>query len=147
MLELRAKRVARKSDYTITHLYIKGKKVCDILEDRDRFYFGEKKVYGKTAIPAGTYRIIFTYSPKFGKKEPYKSLANGVVPLLCDVPEFEGVRIHCGNTPADTFGCLIVGQNTVVGKVTNSVATYKKLWKEYLEPAWRKKEGVHITIS
>ncbi|MBR4533867.1 MAG: hypothetical protein IKO85_04915 [Bacteroidaceae bacterium] len=145
-MELKVKRIARKGEYTIGHLYVDGVYVCDTIEDRDRFHFGEGKVYGKTAIPSGGYRVAFTYSPKFGKKEPYKSLANGIVPLICDVPQFEGVRIHCGNTAADTYGCLLVGKNTVVGKVTDSIATYKMLWQKYLEPARRKKESVYILI-
>lgn len=145
-MKLTLKRIARRDNYTIGRLYVNDTYVCDTLEDRDRLHFGEQKIYGKTAIPAGTYRVAFTYSPKFGKKEPYRSLANGVVPILTDVPQFEGIRIHCGNTPDDTFGCLLVGKNTVVGKVTDSKATYKKLWNKYFYPARQNKEGVHITI-
>lgn len=146
-MELRLKRIARKDDYTIGRLYINGKYVCDTLEDYDRLYFGGIKVAGKTAIPRGTYRVTFTYSPKFGKKKPYSTLSNGVLPLLTDVPMYSGVRIHVGNTASDTEGCILVGENKVVGQVVNSTATYTRLWKSYFNPARRCKEGVHITIE
>lgn len=97
-MELLLKRIARKPTYTIGRLYVDNAYVCDVLEDYDRIYFGGSKVAGKTAIPCGRYQVVLNnYSPKFGNKEPYKSLCGGCVPLIANIPNFSGVRIHCGN--------------------------------------------------
>lgn len=124
-MKLTLKRIALRSTYTIGRLYVDGDYFCDTLEDtvRDlnkdgKFDNGEKKVYGKTAIPYGTYEIKWTYSPRFKK----------YTPQLMNVPSFEGIRIHSGNTSADTEGCLILGENKQVGKVLNSRATINKFY-------------------
>lgn len=78
------------------------------------------KVRGKTAVPAGRYRVVLTESPRFKR----------ILPLLVDVPNFEGVRIHPGNTAEDTEGCLLVGFNQVKGKVVASRATFQKLFEK-----------------
>lgn len=124
-MKLILKRIALRTTYTIGRLYVDGKYFCDTLEDtvRDlnkdgKFDNGEKKVYGKTAIPYGTYEIKWTYSPRFKK----------YTPQLMNVPSFEGIRIHAGNTSADTEGCLILGKNKQVGKVLNSRATINKFY-------------------
>lgn len=147
-MELRLHRIARKRDYTIGRLYVNGRYFCDTLEDYDRLYFGGIKVAGRTAIPMGRYLVSLTsYSPKFGPKEPYKSLSNGCVPLICDVPAFSGVRIHIGNDASQTDGCPLVGENKAVGKVLNSTATYKRLWTEHLGPCRKRNEKCYITID
>lgn len=99
-------RIARKRGYTVGRLYADGRYVCDTLEDEVR----EVKVAGRTAIPAGRYRVVVNVSPKFGRE----------LPRLLDVPGFEGILIHRGNTPEDTAGCILVGENRVKGKVVNS---------------------------
>ena len=114
-------RHARRADYTIGRLEDEnGKKICDTLEPIWRNYDGgEMKIPRKSAIPEGTYRVVTTYSLRFGK----------YLPLLVGVPGFEGVRIHAGNTSRDTEGCILVGQNLQVGKVFWSRITLEKLMK------------------
>lgn len=146
-LNVLLKRIARKANYTIGRLYVDGVYVCDTLEDRDRLYFGENKVYGKTAIPVGTYTITFTYSPKFSKKDPYKYVGDGYLPLLLDVPQFDAIRIHCGNDENDSAGCVLVGKNKVVGKVLDSRATYRTLMNKYLLPARQRRQKITIKIQ
>jgi len=146
-MELILKRIARKPTYTIGKLYVNKKYVCDTLEDYDRIYFGGSKVAGKTAIPCGRYQVILnSYSPRFGAKEPYKSACGGCVPLIANVPKFSGIRIHIGNTEADTDGCPLVGKNKQVGRLADSRVTFISLMNEYLTPARKRNEKVYITI-
>lgn len=148
MMELLLKRIARKSTYTIGKMYVNGKYVCDTIEDCDRLFMGMPKVKNETAIPCGRYQVVQNVvSPRFGNKPFYKNLCNGELPRLLDVKNFEGVLIHCGNTAADSSGCILVGKNTVVGKVTESQATYTKLMKDHLLPAKKRGERVFITIA
>lgn len=136
-------RIAKKSKYTIGKLYIDGEYFCDTIEDTDRgltqtmtdAQIKSKKVYGQTAIPTGTYKVIISYSNKFKRQ----------MPLLLNVPGFLGIRIHSGNTEKDTEGCLIVGKNKVVGKVIESKDTYNKLFSMLCEA--NKKEAIKITIK
>ena len=122
-MKLTLKRIALKPTYTIGKLYIDDNYFCDTLEDtvRDinkdgKFDNGEKKIKGKTAIPYGTYEIKWTYSPRFKK----------YAPQLMNVPSFEGIRIHSGNSSEHTEGCLLLGENKKVGMVLNSKATIAK---------------------
>ena len=124
-MKLTLQRIALRPTYTIGKLYIDDVYFCDTIEDtvRDlnkngKFDNGEKKVHSKTAIPYGIYEIKWTYSPRFKK----------YTPQLMNVPSFEGIRIHAGNTSADTEGCLILGKNKQVGKVLNSRATINKFY-------------------
>ena len=106
-MEITVKRIAIRNGYTIGHLSVNGQYFCDTLEDRDRgltstmsrLDIAKIKVKAQTAIPTGRYRIIFTYSPKFRRK----------MPLLLDVPGFDAIRFHYGNTAADSEGCILVG--------------------------------------
>lgn len=124
-MKITLKRIALKDTYTIGKLYIDGEYFCDTLEDKVRdlnkngvFDNGEKKIYGETAIPYGTYNVKWTYSNKFKK----------YMPLIENVPSFAGIRIHSGNTNADTQGCVLVGENKAIGKVLNSKNTVNKLY-------------------
>lgn len=147
-MELLLKRIARKPTYTIGNLYVNGKKVCDTLEDYDRIHFGGSKIPGKTAIPCGRYEVVLNnYSPKFGSKEPYRSICGGCVPLISNVPNFVGVRIHIGNKESDTDGCPLVGYNKRVGMVIDSRQAFTMLMNKYLTPARNRKEKVYITIK
>lgn len=141
-MELRLERKWIKPSYVIGRLYIDGKFFSNTLErpNRDlnkngKFDNGEYKVYGNTCIPFGRYRIILNYSPKFKR----------VLPLLLDVPEFSGVRIHRGNTVKDTIGCILVGENKEVGKVINSTI-YETRLIEAMTLAIKKGETCWINI-
>ena len=138
--------------YTIGHLYVDGKYICDTIEDRERGLdsgmsvdeIRSKKVWGKTAIPTGTYRVrTDIVSPKFSKRSYYKSVCGGKVPRLMDVPGYEGILIHCGSTERDSAGCIIVGKNTVVGKVTSSRTCFERL----LGLLRQAKDGITIEIT
>lgn len=147
IMELLLKRIARKETYTIGKMYVNGKYICDTIEDCDRLHFGKPKIKGETAIPSGRYEVVQNvFSNRFGNKTFYKSLCNGYLPRLLNVPQFEGVLIHCGNSASDSSGCIICGLNKVVGKVVDSQKTFTKLMNEYLLPAKRKGEKVYITI-
>lgn len=135
-MELKLLRKYCKSSYTIGHLYIDGKYFCDTLEDRVRDLVTERKVKGSTAIPAGRYRVVLNWSPRFGKP----------LPLLLDVPHFEGIRIHAGNTAKDTEGCILVGRNTQPGTLTESKVTMQDLM-QLLTSANNRGEEIWITVE
>lgn len=126
-MRLTLKRIANKKDYCIGNLYINGVWFCNTLEDVDRGLnsamteeeLKDLKIKGETAIPVGIYKVIMNYSPKYQK----------VMPLLTNVPGYTGIRIHSGNTAKDTEGCILVGLNTIKGKLTNSRNTYNALFK------------------
>lgn len=128
-MKMQLKRIAKRDNYTIGKLYIDGEYFCDTLEDRARDLTKEAKVYGKTAIPEGTYEVTLrVQSPRFSQKRQY-DFCKGYLPRLLNVPSFQGVLIHCGNTAEDTDGCILVGKNTVKGMVTDSTATFRKLYE------------------
>lgn len=131
-----------KSDYAIGNLYINGKFFCNTLEDCVRdinkngtFDCGELKIKGHTAIPYGKYEIIVNYSPKF-KRE---------LPRLLNVPHFEGILIHRGNTHKDSSGCILVGENTKKGMVLNSTK-YEMELTNLLKNTTRRGEKIYIEI-
>lgn len=136
-MDLRLKRIAKRDGYTIGRLYIDGERFCDTLEDTDRGLRQEYgpaackagKRHGATAIPTGRYQVTLkVQSPRFSKKKQY-AFCNGYLPRLINVPAFEGILIHIGNTPKDTEGCILVGENKVVGQVVNSTQTFKRLYE------------------
>ena len=100
----------------------------------------------KTAIPTGTYDITMNIiSPRFSKRRFYQNLCKGRVPRILNVPGFDGILIHIGNTANDSSGCILVGKNTQVGKVLNSTATFTKLYN-ILDKADRAGDKITITI-
>ena len=117
-MKLKLIRKYKCPNYTIGHLYINDKYFCDTLEDTVRELNSiEDKIKHKTAIPKGKYKVVVTMSPRFKR----------LLPLLLNVPFFEGIRIHRGNDENDTSGCIIVGENKIKGKVINSTYYEKKL--------------------
>ncbi len=120
-------------------LYIDGVMECFTMEDKDRnLELGGIKVYGKTAIPKGTYEVQVTMSSRF-KKE---------MPVLLDVPGFTGIRIHTGNSSQDTDGCIIVGGVNAAQKdnfIGQSRIAYNKLFRKIVD-AINDNEKVTIEI-
>jgi hypothetical protein len=116
-MKLLLKRVALQETYTVGHLYIDDVKFCDTLEDKVRA--PGVKVFGQTAIPAGKYKVVITFSQRFQRR----------LPLLLNVPMFDGIRIHPGNTAIDTHGCILVGINDVKGQIHQSKMTFDQLYK------------------
>lgn len=140
-LNIRIDRIAKKSTYTIGKLYLNGVYFCDTLEDTDRGLtqgmplqkIKDLKIKGATAIPKGKYKVTMNVvSPKFSKRATYQ-FCQGKLPRLLNVDGYEGVLIHIGNTAKDTEGCILVGQNKVIGQVINSTVTFKKLYAEMLK--------------
>jgi hypothetical protein len=106
--------------------------LCYTLEDVVR---AGPKVPGETAIPAGRYRVRLTWSDRFKR----------VLPLVCDVPGFTGIRIHAGNTAADTAGCPLVGHTRFGDRLQESRAALEDLLPR-LE-AWEKSGEVWLTVE
>ena len=153
-MKIKVNRRWKKEAYTIGDLYCNGIRLFNTMEDKDRDInssmpvgiINQKKVYGKTAIPTGTYTVVLSYSPKFANKTWSKKYG-GLVPEIKDVKGFSGIRIHPGNTALDVEGCIAVGENKAVGKVLNSTKCYYELMDKYLVPAWSAKEEITITIK
>ena len=142
-MKLLLKRRYLGDEYTIGSLFINDTYFSDTLEDKVRDHNkdgdlndpGEGKVYGKTAIPYGEYQVIVNKSPKFGR----------MLPRLLNVPHFEGILIHRGNTHYDSAGCILVGENKVKGKVINSTK-YEVEIVRILQDAMQRGEKITIKI-
>ena len=143
-MELRLERKYRSNNYCIDKLYINGKYFSDALEDPDRGLtdtmsleeIKKIKIKGNTCIPYGTYNVTITYSPRFKKN----------LPLINNVKGFEGIRVHNGNTPQDSSGCVLLGFNKVKGRVVDSKVTVNK-FIDIVQKALNKGEKVTITIT
>lgn len=124
-------RTRQEVDATTGELYVDGKFVCYTLEDAIR----KEKIKGVTAIPAGTYDVIINMSTRFKR----------LMPLLVNVPNYEGVRIHPGNTAEDTEGCILVGSKVRSdGRfVSESMKAYTKLFAMMTAA----KDKITITIT
>lgn len=135
-MELTLNRIFLGTVATIGELWVNNSHLTDTLEDRVRPE-GEK-VYGKTAIPEGTYEMVLSYSPRFKK----------ILPEILNVPNFTGIRIHCGNSSADSSGCILVG--TWDGEkedwISDSKIAFNKLMS-LLEEATNNKEKITITVK
>jgi Family of unknown function (DUF5675) len=116
---------------TIGELSVNGAFECFTLEDPVR----PVKIKGDTAIPAGTYEVAVTFSNRFQK----------FLPLLLNVPNFEGIRIHTGNTPKDTLGCILVGQGKGVDSISASRLAFAPLFEKIQSVV--RTEKVTIEIS
>lgn len=119
--------------YTIGHLFIEDEYFCETLEDKVRPLSNCKaKVYGKTAIPCGTYTVTLTYAPHFKQ----------TLPWIRNVPCFSEILIHAGHNAQQTKGCILIGINDSKGHLSCSQETVNKLVKQL-----QKKKNITITIS
>jgi hypothetical protein len=108
-----------------------GTKLCYTLEDPVRV----RKIKHQTAIPAGRYQLVITPSQRFRRR----------MPLLLNVPEFDGIRIHAGNDAEDTSGCILVGFDRHGATIGRSRAAFDALFAEW-EKVLAKNEKIWITI-
>lgn len=134
-MEINVSRIQLDPDVTIGEMYVDGVWECFTCEDTVREP-GAPKVWGQTAIPAGRYEVEVTYSPHFNRD----------LPELAHVPNFEGIRIHPGNTAADTDGCILVGQVREPKGVGSSVLAFNALFSK-IQAAKAAGEPIFITIG
>ena len=120
------------ADCIVGSLAIDGRPRCFTLEDVER----EVKVPGKTAIPRGIYKLILDYSVRFQRQMPH----------ILDVPGFEGIRIHAGNTAADTEGCILVGLTKANSFIGQSRIAFDRLF-DSMEKAHYLGEPMFIEIK
>lgn len=160
-MEIKIDRKYKKAAYTISNLTIDGKWICNIIEDRDRgLHQGMSlaqiksiKVKSETAIPSGRYLVTMKIvSPKFYQKSYYKHFCMGKLPRLLNVPGFDGILIHAGNTVTDratagmSAGCLLPGLNTVKGQLTQTREYFERIYK-MMSDADRRGEQIWIAIG
>jgi len=135
-MRLRVERREFSNTTTIGVLFVDEAFHCYTLEDADRkLEDGGEKIHGKTAIPRGTYKVSLTESARFRR----------VLPLVENVPNFSGIRIHAGNTHLNTEGCILVGNGTdhsntlfnsrmaleaLMGRMQVAVAHGEEIWLE-----------------
>jgi hypothetical protein len=155
-MKLRLERRWKKATYVIGVLFIDGIRYCETLEDADRglkqtdplTYISSRKVPGETAIPKGTYGVAMNVtSPKYAGVAWYWNFCRGKMPRLLNVPGFDGILIHKGVSANSSAGCIIVGYNTIKGRVTDSQKVWERLMKKYLTPAKMLGEEITITIT
>lgn len=115
-MKLKLVREPSSDTTTLGNLFVNGVWECHTLEDKVR----EVKEAGVTAIPKGTYKVIITWSPRFKRQ----------LPLLINVPGFDGIRIHPGNTHQDTEGCILVGTKVQGEMILESRKAFDKLYQK-----------------
>jgi hypothetical protein len=152
-MEINITRAPSVKGATIGRLSVDGLFLCYTLEDEVREpntkqdghpypyisvsdWVASWKIQNKTAIPRGRYRVVVNFSPHFQKE----------LPELCDVPGFSGVRIHSGNSAADTEGCILVGLTTEANLIYHSKDAFKLLFPK-IQAALAAKQDVFLSIS
>lgn len=130
-MDLKLIRKFPSTDCVIGELYVNGKFECYTLEDIER----PLKIAGVTAIPRGFYEIVINYSERF--KKP--------LPLLLNVPNYSGVRIHPGNTSKDTEGCILPGKTKTKNSVLQSKDAFNALFEKMKAVAGKEKIIIEIT--
>jgi len=142
-MELELTRSVKTNKSTIGELTVNGVFECFILEDKDRGLRKDMpiselivmKIKTRTAIPTGRYEIVVSFSDKFQK----------MLPLLLDVPAFAGIRIHPGNTDANTEGCLLPGKTKSPDMIGSSRVAFTALFDKI--KAALQREKIFITVK
>lgn len=151
-MEIKVDRKWKKEKYTIGRLYIDGEFICNTIEDTDRGLtqsmseeeIKSKKIYGQTAIPTGRYKVLMdVVSPKFSQKEFYMNVCKGKVPRLEGIKGFSGVLIHSAATADNVEGCIGIGFNTEIGRLTSIKEAFEKVYSKLSSS----KEDIWITIE
>ena len=138
-MNLRLVREPSRDGATLGVLFVNGHFECFTVEDEIRETpdpVATWKVKGKTAIPAGRYPVVITHSPRFGVR----------LPLLLNVPGFEGIRIHVGNRASDSEGCILPGRSRGYGCVGESRVAFGQLFTK-LDTAIGRGDAVVLTIE
>ena len=153
-MKIKVERRWPKATYTIGRLYIDGIFYCNTLEDKDRglkqsdplLYIQKRKIAGETAIPKGTYEVAMNVtSAKYAAVAWYWQFCQGKMPRLLNVPGFDGILMHPGTDALSTRGCVLVGKNTKVGKLTESKACFQQIYR-LMKAAADKGEDITIEI-
>lgn len=138
-MELLVERINKNTVCTFGKMYIDREYQCDTLEPVDYNLTQESTLYeirkykhnNKVAIPRGTYNVsLDIVSPKYSKSTFYKEVCDGKLPRLLNVPGFDGVLIHCGNTVRDTSGCILVGELVDGGHFVLSQENFRQLYNK-----------------
>ena len=142
-MKIEIKRIAKRDTYTISKVYIRGKYFCDALEPRDRGWTNEMgsasihqmRDFGHDAIPTGIYTVHLHWMNKL----------QAMRPQVMDVPGFNGIFFHEGNTAKDTRGCILLGENSAIGFVGKSKAYIKK-FTDIVTDCEKRQEKVELEV-
>ena len=145
-MKLHLLRYSQNDESTLGLLYLNGKFICYTLEDQ----YQENKVYAETRIPVGEYKITLRTVGGFHEryKVKFKDIHKGTL-WIRDIPGFEYVLIHCGNTDNDTAGCILVGDSSLQnvsnrGYIGDSVKAYRRIYPAIAQALT---QGEHVTIE
>ena len=134
-MELINERLIKEEKYTIGNFSVNGKILSNCLEDKERIPF--VKIPGDTAIPAGRYEVVLDFSDRFQR----------VMPHILNVPKFDGIRIHGGNTDKDTHGCVLLGWWRDGKDWVEDSTICNDILMDILNRAVTRKEKIYITIK
>ena len=133
-MKIEIKRDIKGNTYTAGKMYVDGRHFADTLEPRAIDWSKEEKTLGKTAIPEGTYKVEMRYSTKFKTQMPF----------VQNVPHFDGIMLHVGNSVRDSRGCILIGTRTYPSVLTHSREAVNRL---ILLMEEHKGESVTLTVE
>lgn len=154
-MEILVHRKWNQQEYCVGRIFIDGVLFGNTLEDTDRNLsdamdertIRNRKIMNKTAIPTGRYLVdMRTVSPRFSKYPFYMDVCEGKLPRIKNVKGFDGILIHCGVDHSNTSGCILVGLNKQVGKLTDGKEIFTKIYAE-MKKARDRGEAIYITIE